>query len=152
MNTSDLGYKFPQEEEKIIYNFLLPANKDHYYSECEFHLENQKSDKVYLTSSIPGCLDMKNKGGYDPTLLFFYYNKDTSIFNKWYDIVKSVSFGGDKILDFYSSADSDIIYQLLDPNGAPYNTEEWKTPINFKMINLDLEKNLYKTFQNLKIN
>lgn len=153
MNTSDLGYKFPQEEEKIINNFLLPSNKDHYYSECEFHLENEKSDKVYLTSSIPGCLDMKNKDSYDPnpTLLFFYYNKDMPIFNKWYDVVKSVSPGGTSVFDFYQSSGIDIIYQSLYPDGTAYNIEEWTDPINFKMINLDLEKNLYKTFQNLKL-
>ena len=151
MNTSDLGYKFPQEEEKIINNFLLPANKDHYYSECEFHLENQKSDKVYLTSSIPGCLDMKNKGGYDPTLLFFYYNKDTPIFNKWYDIVKSVSFNGPSFDRFYKDGANNILYQLSYPDGTTDDVEEFTEPINFKMINLDLEKNLYKTFQNLKL-
>ena len=157
MNTFDLGYKFPQEEEKIINNFLLPDNKDYYYSECEFHLENEKSNKVYLTSSIPGCLDMKNEGGYEPTLLFFYYNKDTPIFNKWYDIVKSISPRGSSFDDFYiykpfiSSSGVDIYFASGDGFKRKILGLMKDIPINFKMINLDLEKNLYKTFQNLKL-
>ena len=73
------------------------------------------------------------------------------IFNKWYDVVKSVSPGGTSVFDFYQSSGIDIIYQSLYPDGTAYNIEEWTDPINFKMINLDLEKNLYKTFQNLKL-
>ena len=145
MNTFDLGYKFPEEEEKIINKYLIPET-EYYISECEFHLEDKKEEKNYLTSSIPGCLDLKDQNNISPHLLFFYYNKDIEIFKIVYDLFQKISNDGSGVSfnNFYGDGGTNIDFSI--------SGEEAKNiPINFKMVNLDLEKNLYKTFQNLKL-
>ena len=133
------------QEEKIIQEYLLPkpiyGTSIYQYNiygmnltSCDFNLDNNKGDSIFLSSSVPSSL--KNETYSNPHLILFYYNDNDTILNSWCSSIKKMI--------------SDPELYKLNSEDLPDKYKKRFKRIEFKTINLDLERNVYETFRNLK--
>ena len=117
----------------IIQKYIFPDRKGTIFRSCDFHLVNENHNKDVTSSSIPVTLKELEDSKGEPYLIFFYFNKHKPLLQEW--IKLGVEFP--------------MIEINLDPSLVT-STRPLKK-IKFKSVNLDYEKDLYHTFENLTI-